>query len=68
MKKHGIWKKEKKKDISKGANLLGCKWVYKKKNGLFRARLVAKSYNQIPGVNYTENFTPVINDATFIQC
>ena len=65
MKKQGVWEKVKKKDIPEGANLLGCKWVFKKKkNGVYRARLIAKDYDQIPGVDYTENFAPMINNMT----
>ena len=65
MKKRGVWVKAKKRDIPEGANLLGCKWVFKKKkNGVYRAKLVAKGYDQIPGVDYTENFAPVINNVT----
>ncbi len=36
-----------------------------KRNGVFRARLVALGYSQIPGVDYTDNFAPVINDITY---
>lgn len=51
--------------IETSRKLIGSKWVFKtKKNGIHRARLVALGYNQIPGVDYTENFAPVINDAT----
>ena len=43
-----------------------CKWVFKiKRNGIFHARLVACGYSQIPGVDFTENYSPVINDITF---
>ena len=46
--------------------IIGNKWVFKEKKGdIFHARLVALGYNQIPGVDYTENFAPVINDVTF---
>ena len=42
------------------------KWVFKiKRNGVHRARLVACGYSQIAGVNFTDNFAPVINDVTF---
>ena len=34
------------------------KWSY-------RARLVAKRFSQIPGEDFTEHFSPVINDVTF---
>ena len=65
MKKRDVWEKMKRKDLPEGANLLGSKWVFKKKkNGVYRARLVAKGYNQIPGVDFTENFAPVVNDVT----
>ena len=36
-----------------------------KKNGVFCARLVAKGYNQIAGVNFMYNFAPVMNDTMF---
>ena len=43
-----------------------CKWVFKvKRNGVFRARLVACGYSQIAGVDYQENFAPVITDITW---
>ena len=39
--------------------------MFKKKNcGRYRARLCALGYTQITGVYYTENYAPVINDAT----
>jgi hypothetical protein len=36
-----------------------------KKNGVYCARLVALGYSQVPGVDYTDNFAPVVNDSTF---
>jgi hypothetical protein len=36
-----------------------------KRNGMFRAQLVACGYSQVPGVNFQESFAPVINDVTF---
>ena len=36
-----------------------------KRNGVFRARLVALGYSQNPGVEFTDNFAPVINEVMF---
>ena len=36
-----------------------------KRNGLYLARLVAKGFSQIPGVDFTDNYSPVVNDVTF---
>ena len=36
-----------------------------KHNGVYHARLVAKGFSQIPGVEFTDNYSPVVNDVTF---
>ena len=36
-----------------------------KRNGVYHARLVAKGFTQIPGVDFTDNYSPVVNDVTF---
>jgi hypothetical protein len=43
------------------------KWVFKiKRNGLYRARLVACGYSQIPGADFNEiPYSPVINNVTY---
>ena len=31
---------------------------------VYHARLVAKGFSQIPGVDFTDNYSPVVNDVT----
>ena len=46
--------------------MIGSKWVFKKKrNGVYRARLVGLGYSQIAGVDHKDNFSPVVTDTTF---
>ncbi|KAL2228641.1 UNVERIFIED_CONTAM: Retrovirus-related Pol polyprotein from transposon RE2 [Sesamum indicum] len=53
-----------------GKKPIGCKWVFKTKlraDGSierYKARLVAKGFNQIAGVDYTDNFSPVAKPVT----
>ncbi|KAL7577258.1 hypothetical protein ACA910_003579 [Epithemia clementina (nom. ined.)] len=62
----GVWRFVKRKEISKSRRLVGSKWVFKiKRDGTFRARLVALGYSQMPGVDFSDNFAPVVNDVTF---
>ena len=62
----GVWRKMKIRNRPKDRRPIGCRWVNKvKRNGVFRARLVALGYSQIPGLDNTENYVPVIQDVTF---
>ena len=62
----GVWRKTDRKKITSNRRLIGNKWVFKiKRDGTYRARLVALGYSQIPGVVYTDNFAPVAHDVSF---
>ena len=63
--KREVWELINKTSVSEERSLIGSKWVFKqKKNGVHRARLVALGYSQIPGVDFSENYAPVVNDIT----
>jgi hypothetical protein len=52
--------------MPRGQHCVKHKLVFKiKQNGIFQARLVACGYSQIPGINYTENYAPVISNITY---
>ena len=66
MTKRGVWQVIDDKDIPSDRRCIKNKWIFKvKRNGVFRARLVACGYSQVPGVDFTESFAPVINDVSF---
>ena len=52
-----------------GKNIIGSKWVFKKKVEVdgsirFKSRVVSKGYMQIPGIDYTERYSPVASDTS----
>jgi hypothetical protein len=56
--------------LTKGENKVECKWVFKRKlkvNGSmdrYKARLLAKGYSQVHGLNYHETFSLVVKIAS----
>ncbi len=63
--KNGVWRNEGVNNLPYNRKGIGTKWVFKeKKNGEFRARLVAKGYDQIAGVDFQYNFVPVTSEIT----
>ena len=64
--KRKVWRHTKINKIPEDRRLIGSRWVFKKKrNGVYRARLVGLGYSQIPGVDHKDNFSPVVTDVTF---
>ena len=64
--KRAVWTVMRRSDMPPNRRCVKNRWIFKiKKNGVFRARLVACGYSQIMGVDFTENYSPVIHDVTF---
>ena len=54
-------------DPPKGQRVIGCKWIFKRKEGIpgvepprFKARLVAKGFSQVEGIYFNEIYLPVV--------
>jgi Reverse transcriptase (RNA-dependent DNA polymerase) len=55
MRRMCVWKKVKRSVIPQGRKCIKNKWVFDiKRNGVFRARLVACGYSQIPGIDFQD--------------
>ena len=55
--KNGTWELV---NLPHGQKAVNSKWVFKlKSDGHYRARLVAKGFTQIPGIDFDETFSPV---------
>ena len=66
MEAHKVWVKVKRATMQPGKRCVKHKWIMEiKRNGIFRARLVACGYSQVPGIDFTNVYSPVVNDVTF---
>ena len=61
-----VWSLFKWTNIPKGRRPVKNKWIFDiKRDGRFKARMVAFGYSQVGGVDFTQVFSPVVNDVTF---
>ena len=61
-----VWTKIKRSMMPPNRRCVKYKWILEiKRDGHFRARLVACGYSQVGGVDFTEVFSPVVNDTSF---
>ena len=61
-----VWKKVPRSTMGANRRCVKHKWVFEiKRSGIFRARLAACGYSQVPGVDFTEVYAPVANDVTY---
>ena len=67
MENRKVYKIIKRAEMPKDQTCVKHKWVLAiKRNGIYRAKLVACGYSQIPGVDFNKiPYSPVINDVTY---
>ena len=59
--------------LPKGKKVVRCKWVFKRKEGIlgvkeskYNARLVAKGYSQILGIDFINVFSPIVKHSSIL--
>jgi hypothetical protein len=63
--KRDAWEFMSRKDLPNNRKTLRCRWIFKKKtNGSRKSRSVIRGYEQIPGVDYVESFSPLATNTT----
>ena len=66
MNKQQVWHKTGKKLMPCNQRCVKNKWVFKiKHNGVYWVYFIACWYSQVPGIYFSENYSPVVNDITF---
>ena len=66
MNKQQVWQKTTKSLMPANRQCVKNKWVFKiKRNGMYQACLVPCGYSQVPGVDFSKNYSPAVNDVTF---
>jgi hypothetical protein len=66
MEKRGVWEIIDEKVILINCRCIKNKWIFQvKRNGIFRARLAACGYSQVPRIDFSESFASFLNDVSF---
>ena len=65
MNKQNVWNIVPMTEIPEGRKPIGSKWVLKiKRDRRYCARLVCLGYRHVPGIDFQDNFAPVVNNMT----
>ena len=66
MNKQQLWCLTRKNLMPLNCKCIKNKWVFKIKcNGVYHECLKAYRYSQVSGVDFSKNYSPVVNDVTF---
>lgn len=64
LERNNTWSYVSQEEVPAGMKVIGCRWVFRKKvnpdmTTRYKARLVIKGYEQIPGVDFGDTYAPV---------